>query len=161
MNIRPLGNKRGFGRSCDEIWALVLPRTDLQSTEDSLRPEGKQAMRIDRSEFGSITVDGKTYDHDVMIGLSGRVSKRKKKLSKQQYGTSHVVSKAEAKAVFEKGSDVIIIGSGHEGNVRLSPEAEDYFAKKRCEVLLQPTQKAIRSFNRSAKRKIALMHVTC
>src|ERR1039458_3444429 len=74
MNIRPLGNKRGFGRSCDEIWALVLPRTDLQSTEDSLRPEGKQAMRIDRSEFGSITVDGKTYDHDVMIGLSGRVS---------------------------------------------------------------------------------------
>jgi Uncharacterized conserved protein len=145
----------------DEIWALVLPRTDLQSTEDSLRPEGKQAMRIDRSEFGSITVDGKTYDHDVMIGLSGRVSKRKKKLSKQQYGTSHVVSKAEAKAVFEKGSDVIIIGSGQEGNVRLSPEAEDYFAKKRCEVLLQPTQKAIRSFNRSAKRKIALMHVTC
>ena len=90
-------------------------------------------MRIDRSEFGSITVDGKTYDHDVMIGLSGRVSKRKKKLSKQQYGTSHVVSKAEAKAVFEKG----------------------------CEVLLQPTQKAIRSFNLSAKRKIALMHVTC
>jgi hypothetical protein len=161
MNIRPLCNKRGFGRSCDEIWALVLPRTDLQSTEDSLRPEGKQAMRIDRSEFGSITVDGKTYDHDVMIGLSGRVSKRKKKLSKQQYGTSHVVSKAEAKAVFEKGSDVIIIGSGQEGNVRLSPEAEDYFAKKGCKVLLQPTQKAIRSFNRSAKRKIALMHVTC
>ena len=118
-------------------------------------------MRIDRSEFGSITVDGKIYDHDVMIGLSGRVKKRKKKLSKQQYGTSHVVSKAEAKAVFEKGCDVIIIGSGQEGNVRLSPEAEDYFAKKGCEVVLQPTQKAIKSFNRSAKRKIALMHVTC
>ena len=37
-------------------------------------------MRIDRSEFGNITIDGKTYDHDVMIGLSGRVRKRKKKL---------------------------------------------------------------------------------
>jgi hypothetical protein len=161
MDIRPQGNRRGFGLSCDGIWASVLPLADLQSTGDRLRLEGKQAMRIDRSEFGSITVDGKTYDHDVMIGLSGRVSKRKKKLSKQQYGTSHVVSKAEAKAVFEKGCDVIIIGSGQEGNVRLSPEAEDYFAKKGCEVLLQPTQQAIRSFNRSAKRKIALMHVTC
>ena len=118
-------------------------------------------MRIDRSEFGSITIDGKTHDHDVMIGLSGEVSKRKKKLSKQQYGTSHVLSKAEAKYVFEKGCDLIIIGSGQEGNVRLSPEAEDYFAKKGCEVLLQPTPEAIRSFNRSAKRKIALMHVTC
>jgi hypothetical protein len=42
-------------------------------------------------------------------------------------------------------------GSGQEGNVRLSPEAEDYFAKKGCEVLLQPTQKAISSFNQSAK----------
>ena len=67
-------------------------------------------MRIDRSEFGSITVDRKIYDHDVMIGLSGRVKKRKKKLSKQQYGTLHVVSKAEAKAVFEKGCDMIMIG---------------------------------------------------
>jgi hypothetical protein len=26
-------------------------------------------MHIDRSEFGSITIDGKTYDHDVIIGL--------------------------------------------------------------------------------------------
>ncbi|MGO8915083.1 MAG: Mth938-like domain-containing protein [Stellaceae bacterium] len=118
-------------------------------------------MRIDRSQFGTITIDGTTYDHDVLIGLSGEVSKRKKKLSKQQYGTSHLVSKAEAKFVFEEGCDLIIIGSGQEGNVRLSPEAEDYFAKKGCDVLLQPTQKAIRSFNRSAKRKIALMHVTC
>ena len=118
-------------------------------------------MRIDRSEFGSITVDGKTYDYDVMIELSGKVSKRKKKLSKQQYGTSHVVSKAEAKAVFEKGCDLIIIGTGQEGNVHLSPEAVDYFEKKGCKVLLQPTQEAIRSFNRSAERKIALMHVTC
>lgn len=118
-------------------------------------------MRIDRSEFGNITDSRrKPYDHDVMIGLSGRVRKRKK-LSKQQYGTSHVVSRAEAKAVFEKGCDVIIIGSGQEGNVRLSPGAEDYFAKKGCEVPLQPTQKAIGSFNELAKRKIALMHVTC
>ena len=35
-------------------------------------------MRIDRNEIGSITVDGKTYVHDVMIGLSGRVSKRRR-----------------------------------------------------------------------------------
>ncbi len=139
----------------------MLPRADPRTTGDRRRPDGRQAVRIDRSEFGSITIDGETYDHDVMIRLSGEVSKRKKKLSKQQYGTSHVVSKMEAKAVFEKGCDLVIIGSGQEGNVHLSPEAEEYFAKKGCEVLLQPTQDAIRSFNRSTKRKIALMHVTC
>lgn len=121
----------------------------------------RQAMRIDRSDFGSIIIDGKTYDHDVKIGLSGQVSKRKKKLSKRLYGTSHIISEAEAESVFEKGCDLIIIGTGQEGNVQLSPEAQAYFDKKGCKVLLQPTQEAIRSFNRSAERKIAPIHVTC
>lgn len=118
-------------------------------------------MHIDHSEFGSITIDGKTYDHDVQIGLSGKVSKRKKKLSKELYGTSHIVSEAEAEAVFEKGCYQLIVGTGQEGNVRLSPEAQAYFEKKGCKVLLQPTQEAIRSFNRSHGKTIALMHVTC
>jgi hypothetical protein len=118
-------------------------------------------MRIDRSDFGSITIDGKTYGHDVMIGLSGEVTKRKKKLSKRKYGTSHIVSKAEAKYVFEDGSDLLVIGTGQEGNVHLSPGAERYFAKKGLRVVLEPTPEAIQSFNRSTGHKIALMHVTC
>jgi hypothetical protein len=118
-------------------------------------------MHIDRSEFGSITIDGKTYDHDVTIDLSGHVKKRHKNLSKKVYGTSHIVSEAEAKDVFEKGSHLLIIGAGQEGNVRLSQEAETYLAKKRCKVLLQPTQEAIRTFNRKQGHKIALIHVTC
>jgi len=48
----------------------------------------------------------------VIIRLSGKVVKRKKKLSKKYYGTSHVISKEEAKFVFEKGCEQIVIGSG-------------------------------------------------
>jgi len=118
-------------------------------------------MRIEHSEFGNITIDGKTYDHDVIISLSGDVRKQKKKLSKELYGTSHIISKAEAESVFEKGSNLLIVGSGQEGNVRLSPEAEAYLAKKECQVLLLPTQEAIKSFNKAQGHKIALMHVTC
>lgn len=118
-------------------------------------------MRIEGTEFGSITIDGKTYDHDVVIGLSGEVTKRKKHLSKEQYGTSHIISKAEAKAVFEKGCKIVIIGAGQDGNVRLSSEAKDYFDKHGCQVLLQRTPQAIDTFNQSQARKIALMHVTC
>ena len=46
-------------------------------------------------------------------------------------------------------------------NVLLSPEAEAYFAKKGCKVLLQPTPDAIHVFNRSHGKKIGLFHVTC
>jgi hypothetical protein len=119
-------------------------------------------MKIDGSEFGAVTIDGRTYSHDVIIRLSGAVDKRKKKLSKKYCGTSHVISKDEAKFVFEKGCDRLIIGTGHEGNVHLSPEASVFFKKKGCEVTLQPTPKAIRSFNRAkGGRKIGLIHVTC
>ena len=87
-------------------------------------------MEIEGTRFGSITIGGKTYEHDVIIRLSGEVVKRRKELSKKYYGTSHVLSKDEAKFVFERGCDQLILGSGQMGNVRLSPEAEAYFAKK-------------------------------
>ncbi|MGD0643066.1 MAG: MTH938/NDUFAF3 family protein [Roseiarcus sp.] len=118
-------------------------------------------MPIDATEFGAITIDGKTYPHDVVIRLSGEVEKRRKRLSKELYGTSHIISKAEAKFVFEKGCDVLIVGAGQQGNVRLSPEAAEYFDKKRCRVVVEPTPEAIRAFNESRDKKIALMHVTC
>jgi hypothetical protein len=120
-----------------------------------------QAMEIEGTTFGTITIDGKTYEHDVIIRLSGEVVKRKKKLSKKYYGTSHVLSKDEAKFVFEKGCEQLILGTGQMGNVHLSPEAEAYFAKMRCKVLLQPTPEAIQVFNRSNAKKIGLFHVTC
>jgi hypothetical protein len=118
-------------------------------------------MAIDGTEFGSIAIGGKLYEHDVVIHLSGKVEKRQKKLSKEQYGTSHMISKAEAKSVYEHGCDLLIVGAGQQGMVHLSPEASAYFEKKGCKVILQPTPQAIQSFNESRKKTIGLMHVTC
>ena|SRR5438067_698214 len=110
-------------------------------------------MEIERTTFGTITIDGKTYEHDVIIRLSGEVARRKKKLSKKYYGTSHVLSKDEAKFVYEDGCEQLILGSGQMGNVHLSPEAETYFAKKGCTVLLQATpRRFIRSTTRMQRR---------
>ena len=117
-------------------------------------------MTIEGTVFGAITIDGKMYEHDVVVRLSGEVVKRKKKLSKRLYGTSHVLSEDEAKFLFEKGCDQVVIGSGQMGNVQLSPEAEAYFERKGCEVLLEPTPEAIRTFNRSRAKRIGLFHVT-
>jgi len=69
-------------------------------------------MPIDATTFGAITINGKTYDHDVIIRLSGAVEKRRKRLSKEMYGTSHIVSKAEAKFVFEDDCELLIVGAG-------------------------------------------------
>jgi len=118
-------------------------------------------MRIDGTAFGEITIGGMTYDHDVVVRLSGEVVKRKKKLSKKLYGTSHVVSKKEAVFVFEKGCDTLILGAGQQGCAHLSPEATAYLAEKGCEVVIAPTPEAIHAFNKAHGKKVGLFHVTC
>ena len=117
--------------------------------------------RIDKTEFGSITIEGTLYDHDVIIRLSGEIKKRKKRLSKAVYGTSHIISIDEARFVYEDGAERIIIGSGQSGAVRLSDEAGEYLKKKRCKIDLLPTPEALDLWNGTDGPLIGLFHVTC
>ena len=116
---------------------------------------------IDRAIFGSIKIDGESYKHDILIKLDGGISKRKKKLSKAVYGTSHMLSIAEAKHIFSDGAESIIYGSGHFGRSKLSPEAQEYLNEKKCEVILLKTPKAIKAWNRAEGKVIGLFHITC
>ena len=116
---------------------------------------------IDQTTFGSITIDGENLGYDVLIRLDGQVKKRKKKLSKAVYGTSHVISLDEAKYVYEQGAKRLIIGTGQNDSARLSDEAESYFQRKQCEVELFATPQAIQAWNESKGAVIGLFHVTC
>ena len=116
---------------------------------------------IDQTDFGSITIEGAAFDHDVLILPNGEVKKRKKKLSKAVYGTSHILSLDEAKYVYEQGMERLIIGTGQYDNVRLSDEAADYFNRKHCRVDLEPTPAAIRTWNEASGAVAGLFHVTC
>ena len=117
--------------------------------------------RIDHTQFGSITIEGRVSDHDIIIRLNGQVEKRKKKLSKAIYGTSHIVSLNEAKYVYEDGAERLVIGTGQQGLVKLSSEAAEYLQQNQCQVELLPTQKAIQAWNEAEGAVIGLFHVTC
>jgi hypothetical protein len=116
---------------------------------------------IDRTDFGSITIGGTALDHDIIILPNGEVKKRKKKLSRAIYGTSHVISLEEAKYVYQPGIERLIIGSGQDDNVRLSKEAADYFERQGCWVDLEPTPRAIQTWNEARGAIAGLFHVTC
>jgi len=118
-------------------------------------------MEIEDTSFGSITIDGKTYPHDVLIRSSGEIKKRKKKLSKKYYGTSHVMSLEEAEFIYEKKIKLLVVGTGQDGNLRLSPEAAEFFARNDYTVLAAPTPRAIELFNQTRGHKTGLFHVTC
>ena len=118
---------------------------------------------IEATQFGSITLGGVVCDHDVLVRPDSTVKRRKKKLSKAVYGTSHTISVAEAKYVYGQGegAEKLIIGGEQYGRVELSAEAAEYLARKRCEVVLVPTPEVIASWNEATGRVIGLFHVTC
>jgi len=118
-------------------------------------------MKIESTDFGRITINGKTYSHDVIIHLSGKIAKRKKKLSTKEFGTSHLISKNEIKAIYEKGATQLVVGTGQYGHLKLSPEAADYLQRRGCHLFAEPTFEAIDSYNRSNEQKIGLFHVNC
>jgi hypothetical protein len=117
--------------------------------------------RIDQTQFGSVTIDGAVFTHDVIIRLDGQVEKRKKKLSKAVYGTSHTISLAEAKHLYQKGAARLLIGAGQNGTVELSQEAAAYLERHRCQVELLPTPEVIPAWNQAEGAVIAMLHVTC
>jgi hypothetical protein len=118
-------------------------------------------INIDNTSFGSITINGKPFSHDVIIRLSGEVKKRKKKLSRQVYGTSHKLSLKEAQFIYEDGCKKLIVGTGQYGVLELSNEAAEFFETQDCKVILKKTPQAIKVFNETTGKKIGVFHVTC
>jgi len=117
--------------------------------------------KIDGTQFGFISVAGELYSYDVVIDLQGQVRKRKKKLSKAVYGTSHIVSLDEIENIYLKGAEQLIIGTGQTGLLTLSEEAKDFLRDKNCRVDLSPTPLAFGAWNRAEGSVIGMFHVTC
>ena len=117
--------------------------------------------KIDETKFGSITIAGKKHTHDIIIRLNGNIEIRKKKLSKEVFGTSHIISLAEAQYLYQAGADSIIIGTGQSGMVTLSDQAIEFFALKECHPYLYPTSEAIHVWNKAKSATIGLFHITC
>ena len=118
-------------------------------------------MKISYPGFGKITVDGKTYEHDIVVYPSGRVEKRKKWLSKEKHGTSHRLDPDELGEYLSEEFDVLLVGTGFYGKLSLLPESRELVRGK--EVVELPTGKAVERFNELwGKRKVlAVFHVTC
>ena len=91
-----------------------------------------QTMMIERTTFGTITIDGKTYEHDVIIRLSGEVVKRKKKLSKKYYGTSHVPLERRSKVCLREGMQTAHPRLGPDGQFCISHRKPRPISRKRA-----------------------------
>jgi hypothetical protein len=117
------------------------------------------AMRVDRFTFGSIRIDGVTYEHDVVIAR-GRVRKRKKKSSKPFRGAfGHTPVSIEENIPWDCRR--LVVGTGADGALPVMDEVKQEAARREVELLTVPTSEAIRALRAEPKDTNAILHVTC
>lgn len=117
-------------------------------------------MRIEKFSFGSIQIDGETYEHDVVID-QGEIKKRKKKPSKKfrdKFG--HTPLSIEEKIPWKCRQ--LIIGNGFSGALPVMDAVKRNAEKRGVELIILPTPKALERLNKESTGDTnAVIHVTC
>jgi hypothetical protein len=130
-----------------------------QSSRVYLLEEGNE-MKAQLVRFGSIEIDGRQYDHDVVIE-QGAVRKRVKKPSKPQRGRyGHTPLSAEEAIPW--GGGQLIIGTGAYGSLPITPGVSQEAARRGVEIVAIPTADACGLIADLNRRDVnAVLHVTC
>lgn len=117
---------------------------------------------LEATTFGSVTIDGQEYQHDVIVRPDGTLVRRKKKLSRR-HGSSHLVSRREIRYVLKGGrrAEELYVGAGQHSQLDLSKKAQRYLEKRGIRLCRRETPEVLPAFNRAVRRKAALIHVTC
>lgn len=110
--------------------------------------------------FGSIEVEGRAYEYDIVIDR-GAVRKRSKKPSKpyrDEFG--HTPLSADEELPW--GGPRLLIGTGAYGSLPIMPEVVAEAARRNIELVAVPTVKACRLIAGLKRRDVsAVLHVTC
>jgi hypothetical protein len=117
-------------------------------------------MHFEAFSFGSIRIDGITYEHDIVIDR-GRILKRKKKPSKKFRGAfGHTPLSIEEEIPWKKCRQ-LVIGTGT-GALPVMEEVKSEARRRRIKLLILPTAEAIKQLKQNPREKTnAILHVTC
>jgi hypothetical protein len=118
-----------------------------------------EGVRIDGFSFGTIRIDGETYEQDVVIDR-GQVRIRKKKPSKRfrdEFG--HTPLSIEEKIPWKCAR--LVIGTGAEGSLPVMRELLDEAERRGVEVEAVRTEKAIELLRNAGRDTNAVLHITC
>jgi glucokinase len=114
-----------------------------------------------RTRFGEVVVGEKTYTGDVCITVDGNVKKRKKRLAREEYHTAHTLGPKELEKLCKGGPEVVFVGTGESGSLKVSEDALRFLSQRSIQCKALPTPELAEAYNKSNKRKAAVIHVTC
>jgi hypothetical protein len=116
-------------------------------------------MQFANFSFGSLRIDGSTYEHDVIIDR-GEVRKRQKKPSKKfREDFGHTPLSAEEEIPWK--CHRLVVGTGAYGRLPVMKEVQREAERHRVKLLILPTIQAIEALQQDPDDTNAILHVTC
>jgi len=113
-------------------------------------------MIIQSYSFGKMEIDGSTFTSDLII-YPDRIE------ASWWRQSGHRLVLADIRPVLEEKPDVLIIGTGFMGLMKVSEEVFRFAKERPIELVVEKTKKAADAYNRHFidKKTIGAFHLTC
>jgi hypothetical protein len=116
-------------------------------------------VQVSDYSFGSVRVDGVTYDHDLIID-HGKIRKRKKAASRKfrsAYGHTPLSAAEDIPWQCRR----LVIGTGAEGALPVLRQVRDEARRRKVDLVVLPTAEAIGVLAEATRDTNAILHLTC
>ena len=113
-------------------------------------------MHIDSYDFGEIVINGKSYDHDVII-YKDKVDENWRRID------GHRLTLGDIIHVLAEKPEILVVGTGKMGVMDVPQKVISDIESKGIKVIVKKTGEAVEEFNKliPEKRVIAALHLTC
>ena len=116
-------------------------------------------MKYEEFSFGSIRIDGVTYETDIVIDR-GEVRKRKKKPSKKfRDHYAHTPLSMEEEIPWKCRR--LVIGTGEMGALPVMDEVKHEAKRRKVKLTILATGEAVETLRKAPGKTNAVLHITC
>jgi hypothetical protein len=116
-------------------------------------------MRFTDYSFGSLRVDGVTYDRDLIIDR-GKIRKRKKAASRKFRGAYGHTPLSVAEDIPWRCRR-LVVGTGAAGALPVMQQVRDEARRRKVDLIVLPTAEAIGALTKAPADTNAILHLTC
>jgi hypothetical protein len=116
-------------------------------------------VRFTDYSFGSVRVDGVTYDHDLIIDR-GKIRKRNKAASNKFRGAYGHTPLSVAEDIPWRCRR-LVIGTGAEGALPVMKQVREEARRRKVDLVVLPTAQAMGVLTGTTKDTNAIVHLTC
>ena len=130
----------------------------MSKRDDSEKRSAEAGLGFDAFSFGSIRINGTTYEYDVVIDR-GHVGKRNKKPSKKfRSAFGHTPLSIDEDIPWKCRR--LVVGTGT-GALPIMDEVKREAHRREIELVILPTADAIKTLQENPAKTNAILHVTC